>query len=256
MKITVVPSAVSAVANDPLGYLTSFILNDTVAIDAGSLGFFQTAQDQARIRHLFITHTHIDHVASLPIFVENAYEGKADPVTIYACDPVLESIQKDLFNNRVWPDFIALSNPKAPFLKLQRIAPGQTIEVDGLRLTPVPVDHVVPTVGYIVEDDASTVVFPSDTAPTSEVWRQANTRSNVKAVFLEATFPNNLKWLADVAKHLTPALFAAEITKLQHPATFVAVHIKARYHRQVVDEMLALNLPNLIIGKGGTTYSY
>jgi ribonuclease BN (tRNA processing enzyme) len=227
-----------------------------VVIDAGCIGFYQSAQDQARVRHLFITHTHIDHVASLPIFVENAYEGKPDPVTIHATDPVLYSIQTDLFNNRLWPDFIALSDPKAPFLKLERLDPGRSVEVEGLRLTPVEVNHVVPTVGYIVEDATSVVVFPSDTAPTDEIWRRANAFPNLKAVFLEATFPNNLAWLADVAKHLTPALFAAEVAKLHRPATIVAVHLKARFHQQVANELLALGLPNLVLAKSGSTYNF
>jgi ribonuclease BN (tRNA processing enzyme) len=256
VKITLVPSAVSAEANEPLGYLTSFIINDTVAIDAGCLGFYQTAQDQARIKHLFITHTHIDHVASLPIFLENAYEQKPDSVIIHATDPVLHSIQTDLFNNRLWPDFIALSDPKAPFLRLERIEPGKSVEVEGLRLTPVEVDHVVPTVGYIVEDGTSTVVFPSDTAPTDEIWRRANAFPNLTAVFLEATFPNNYAWLAKLAKHLTPALFKAEVAKLHRRATVLAVHIKARFHKQVTDELLALGLPNLVISKSGSTYHF
>ena len=259
MKINLVPSSVTMRGEEQvaqLAYLTSYVINDTLAIDAGGLGFWKDPFIQARVKHVLITHTHIDHIASLPIFVENVYEGKAECVTIHGSDAVLECLQKDIFNDRVWPDFLRLGNPKAPFLKLTRLEPFKTVELEGLRLTPIPVNHVVPTLGFIVEEGDQAVIIPSDTGPTDEIWRRTNQHPNVLAVFLEAAFPNHMKWLADLSKHLTPALFAAELAKLNRPTPSFAVHIKARFHQQIVTELRALGLPQVEVGRLDHEYHF
>jgi ribonuclease BN (tRNA processing enzyme) len=256
VKITLVPSSVGTSAAGSRHFLTSYLINDTVALDAGSLGFYREAPDQTRIKHLLLTHTHIDHIASLPIFLENAFEGRPDCVTVYATAEVLDTLRRDIFNDRVWPDFFSLSRPAAPFLHVSELKPRVTVEFAGLRVTPVPVSHVVPTVGYIVEDANGAVVFPSDTGPTEEIWERASALTNLKAVFLEATFPDELGWLADVSKHLTPATFAGELRKLHQPAKVIVVHIKARYHMQVVAQIEALGLPNVSIGVAEHAYSF
>jgi ribonuclease BN (tRNA processing enzyme) len=260
VKVTLVPSSVSGSEGAQNQYLTSFLINDTIAVDAGSLGFFGTPQQQEKVKHVLITHTHIDHTASLAIFIENAYLPTLDCPIVYGSDEVLDCIQRDIFNDRIWPDFLKLSQltPKAPFLKLQRIEANQPIEIDGLRLTPIGVDHVVPTLGLVIEDPArkTAVVIASDTGPTDAIWRKTNATPNIKAVFLEAAFPNNMKWLADASKHLTPAMFAAEAAKLAARPRLLAVHIKARYLEEISRELAALGLPNVEICHPGQTYEF
>ncbi|MDR3633571.1 MAG: 3',5'-cyclic-nucleotide phosphodiesterase [Isosphaeraceae bacterium] len=256
MKVTIVPSSIASAGEEPSQYLISYLFNDTLAIDAGSLGLYGTPHAQAQIQHVLISHTHIDHTATLPIFIENAYEGKADCVTVHGSDAVLESLRHDMFNDRTWPDFVALSQGAAPFLKLARLEAGQTVELAGLRITPVAVNHVVPTLGFLVEDESVAVLIASDTGPTEELWRLANGSSKLKAVFLEAAFPNELAELASISKHLTPSLFGAEVRKLTRDATVVAVHIKARFRTAVLEELRALELPNLEIGVQGKVYTW
>jgi cAMP phosphodiesterase len=188
--------------------------------------------------------------------VENAYEGKRDCMTVHGSPAVLDCLRRDIFNNRVWPDFLSLSTPEAPFLRLATLEAGRPVEIDGLKITPVPVDHVVPTFGFIVEDGKGAVAISSDTGPTEEIWRHANVTADLKAVFLEATFPDSMAPLATVAKHLTPAMFADEVRKLNRPVRVIAVHLKARFHAQMVKELGALGLANLEIGRSGKTYSF
>lgn len=237
-------------------YLTTFLVNDSVAIDAGSLGFFESPARQARVRHVFITHCHQDHIASLPIFLENAYRPEGPPVTIYGSEAVLDSLKKDVFNDRVWPDLVELSPPGAAFLKLQMVVPGKVVKVEGLQLTPIPVDHGVPTLGFLIEDANTSVLIPSDTGPTQEVWKRASDCTNLKAVFLEASFPNSLGWLAELTGHLTPTGFQKEIAKLTRPAKVLAVHIKPRFREEVSRELLALGLPELEIARLGCEYTF
>jgi cAMP phosphodiesterase len=255
VKVTLLPSAVGP--DKQFYFCTSYIINDCLAIDAGSLGFHESPQVQVQVRDVLVSHTHIDHIASLAIFVENAYEGKADCVTIHGSSTVLDCLQRDVFNNRLWPDFITMSaNSKAPFLKLAKLEAGRRVEIAGLRITPVDVNHVVPTFGFIIEDAGGTIAISSDTGPTQELWTEANRTANLKSVFLEATFPNNLQWLADVSKHLTPAQFAQEVAKLNRPVPVIAVHLKARFRQAVMDELRSLGLANLQIGEPGRTYSF
>jgi ribonuclease BN (tRNA processing enzyme) len=256
VRVVSIPSSVTRAETGRQQFLSCYLVNRTVALDAGSLGFYRTPRVQGRVKHVFLTHSHMDHVASLPIFIENTYRGDGDCATIYGGEATLDSVRRDLFNDRVWPDMLRISETRPPYLRLQPIAAGQTVECDGLRVTPVPVDHVVPTFGYIVEEGESAVVFPADTGPTEAIWERANQCRSVKAVFLEVTFPNDMAWLADLAKHLTPELFAVEVRKLKHPALVVAVHLSARVRRQVVREMRALDLPNLEIVRLGKAYQF
>jgi ribonuclease BN (tRNA processing enzyme) len=241
-------------ADDQHQYLTSFLINDTLAVDAGCLGFVGAPAAQALVKHLLVTHSHVDHLASLPIFLENAYEAKQDCVTVHGSQAVLDCLQRDLFNGRVWPDFIALSLTEAPFLKLHRFEAGQSVELGGLRITSVAVNHVVPTTGFIIEEPGSAVVIVSDTGPTEEIWKLTNATANVKAVFLEACFPNAMTDLAIVSRHLTPAMLAQEVKKLTKPVRVIAVHIKARFREQVVQELVDLALPSVEVGRMGHTY--
>jgi ribonuclease BN (tRNA processing enzyme) len=242
---------------DPGQYLISYLVNDTLAIDCGSLGFYGTPQMHARIKHILITHTHADHTASLPIFLENAYEGKADCVTIHGSDAVLEGLQKDMFNDRTWPDFVAFSvGSKAPFVKLSRLEAYKPVELEGLTITPVPMDHVVPTLGFVVTEGPTTVVVASDTGPTEAIWKVANQVPNLAAVFLETSFPESMLDLARRSAHLTPALFAAEVKKLTRPVPVLVIHIKARFRRQVIAELSALKLPNVEVARFGHAYEW
>jgi ribonuclease BN (tRNA processing enzyme) len=256
MRVTLVPSSIALDGEEPSQYLITYLLNDTVAIDAGSLGLYGSPRRQAEIKHVLISHTHIDHTATLPIFIENAYEAHAECVTIHGSDHVLDSLRKDMFNGRTWPDFVALSEGDVRLLRLERLEPGEPVEIDGLKITPIPVNHVVPTLGFLIEDDHSTVVIASDTAPTDLLWRRANEAPRLDAVFLEAAFPNAMASLANISKHLTPDLFGHEIGKLNRPTTVVAVHIKARFRDQIVAELEALGLPRLQIGAFGKAYQW
>jgi ribonuclease BN (tRNA processing enzyme) len=255
VKISLIPSTVAG--SEPCQFLSSAVVNETIGIDAGCVGFYLTPQQQAKIRHVFVSHTHMDHIASLPIYVENAYEAKPDCVAIHGSSDVIDCVQKDVFNNRVWPDFIALSQGSAPpFVKMVPFEAGQTVEIDGVRITAVAINHVVPTVAYILSDKGGSVGFVSDTAQTDEIWQRLNALPDLKAVFLEATFPDGMAWLADISKHLTPKTFALEVAKLSRPVRIIAVHIKARFRAQVVAELQALGLPNLEIGRFDVPYVF
>jgi cAMP phosphodiesterase len=198
----------------------------------------------------------MDHIASLPIFLETVLQSSAGTATVHAGASTIESLRSDLFNNRVWPDFLGMSDNSVPFVKLDVLEPGRPVDVAGLRLTPIAVDHVVPTLGFLVEARGVTVAIPSDTGPTEEFWRVAGAAADLKAVFLEASFPNAMSELAVVSKHLTPAMFAVEARKLRRSVPFIAVHIKPRFYEQVIVELNQLDLPDVRVGQPGSVYEF
>lgn len=237
-------------------YLTSFVINDAVAIDAGSVGLCGMPQEQSSVRHIFLTHSHADHTASLPIFIENAYHWSDDSPTVYGSQHTLDAVRRHIFNNVIWPDFVDLSTKTAPFLRLQVLEAEKPIEVEGLRILPVEVNHTVPTFAYIVDDGSATVIFAADSGPTERLWILAHQAPSIRAVFLEASFPNSMCELADVSRHLTPKLFAAEAAKMPHSIRIIAVHIKTRWRVAVLDELSSLCIPGLEIGNCASNYVF
>ena len=254
MKIRILGSSVQNTARRQ--YVSSYLVNDTVAIDAGSLGFYGTPQDQEAIRHVFLTHSHIDHTASLAIFVENAWTPTDDCPRVYGSPETLDAVQKHIFNDALWPDFIALSKKMYPFLALCPLKDETPVNADDLRITPVRVNHVVPTVGYVIRDGESAVIFGGDSGPTNRLWEVAHHTEGLRAVFLEASFPNSLGGLASSSCHLTSEMFAREVAKIPKGVTIVAVHVKVRYHDHVIRELQSLQLPNLVIGECERVYEF
>jgi ribonuclease BN (tRNA processing enzyme) len=235
-------------------YAISYVVNDVIAIDAGCLGFSWPLKVQRDIKHVFLSHSHADHIASLPLFLENVYEPGPDSPSIFGNSSVLDCLKRDIFNNRVWPDFIKLGEIETPFLDLRPMEDGDQIRVGDLKITAVSVDHIVPTLGFIVEDDLSAVVFGCDSGPTDHIWDLANQNPKLKAVYLEASFPNSMEWLANASKHLTPEMFLAEYRKLNSEVSVIAIHIKAAFRQEVIQELRALNLPHLEIGTADHPY--
>jgi len=251
-----IPSAVSAGGAGRGSFVTSYVIDEVVAVDAGGLGFLGDLDAQARIAHIFLSHCHLDHIASLPMFLETVFQLSDRCVTVHASPDTLACLRRDVFNNRVWPDFITMSENGLPFLKLDVLEAGRPVEVAGLRLTPIPVDHVVPTLGFLVEAPGVAVAIPSDTGPTGSFWSIAGEAAHLKAVFLDASFPDALEQLARDSGHLTPRMFAAEARKLARSVPFFAVHIKPRHYDAVVAELKALDLAHVYVGSPGETYVF
>jgi ribonuclease BN (tRNA processing enzyme) len=254
MKIQLLGSSVRDTAKRQ--YATSYLINGTVAIDAGCLGFYRTPQEQEAIRHVFLTHSHADHTASLPIFVENTWTPAGNCPRVYGSPETLDGVQKHIFNDVMWPDFVALSKNMPPYLYLCDLQAEMPVETAGLRITPVQVNHAVPTFAYLVSDGESAVIFGGDSGPTQRLWEVAHQTTGLRAVFLEASFANSQKRLAEVSLHMTPEMFGREVAKIPAGVNVVAVHIKVRYREQVIRELYALQLPNLEIGECERKYDF
>jgi ribonuclease BN (tRNA processing enzyme) len=97
--------------------------------------------------------------------------------------------------------------------------------VCGLHITPIRVNHLVPCVGYLVDDEKDAFIFTSDTAETDQIWEVANAAPNLRLVITEASFPNEQAWLAEASKHLTPAKLGVELKKLRREVPVRIYHL-------------------------------
>lgn len=253
MRIELLPSSIPVTDSQ---FLVSFVIDDTVAVDAGAIGFLADLDRQRAIRHVFITHEHLDHIASLAIFLENVYEPGPDCVELLAAADVLEFLHGDVFNGRVWPDFFALSSPENAFLRTTVLEPMVPVVRGGLTVTPVPVSHGIETLGLVVDDGRATVVFPSDTGPTERLWRHVAAMPRLEAVFLEASFPSSLGELASLTGHLCTRTFPIEAAKIPAGVRKIVVHRKARYAAEIAAELAALGLANVELARPGHCYEF
>ncbi|MBI3862619.1 MAG: 3',5'-cyclic-nucleotide phosphodiesterase [Planctomycetia bacterium] len=254
MKVKLLCSSVGV--DEGHQFLMSYLVDDVLAIDAGSIGMLSPPTLQDKIQDVFLSHAHIDHIASLPIFLDNVYRPSPASPMIYGSRATLSSLRGDFFNDRVWPDLFRLSATETPFLRTQEIESGKTVDVGRYRVTPVELNHVVPTFGFVVSDGEASFAIVSDTSPTDEIWKVTNAAPNLRGCFLEASFPNRMDWLAVKSMHLTPAKFAGEVLKLQVDVPVIAVHIKPAFRASVLAELQSLGLPNLKIGEPGREYTF
>lgn len=254
MKITLLPSTTSG--EPQLQYLTSYVVNESIVIDAGSVGFYGTPNEQAAFRHLFLSHAHIDHVASLTILLENIAAVPNAGITIHAAKAVLDTLREHIFNDSLWPNLLQPALASGLVFQLHEIEAERPVMVDNVSVLPIDVNHVVPTHGFIIEDEGTAVAISSDTAPTERFWERLRATANLQAVFLEVSFPDALAELADKSKHLTPSLFRRELEKLERNVPVFAVHLKAATREQTAEELAALGVPHLEIVTPGREYRF
>lgn len=253
MKVELLGSSIPATEAQ---FLVSFVVNDSVAIDAGSLGLLSDLAKQERIRHVFLTHEHIDHIASLPIFLENVYQPGPECVELLGLEDVLDFVHRDIFNGRVWPDFFALSTGDDRFVSGTPLTVLEPVRRAGLTVMPLPVSHCVNTLGFLVDDGRAAVAFPSDTGPTEVLWSHLAAAPRLDAVFLEVSFPNRHADLAATTGHHCPATFAAELAKLDRDVRWIVVHRKVRYAAEIAAELGALGLRNVELVTPGVAYEF
>jgi len=254
MKVTILGS--SGGAGGSRQYVSSYLVNESVAIDAGCLGLYGTPEQQACVRHVVLTHAHLDHIASLPFFLENVWTAGPDCPVVYGSAQTLDAVRRSIFNDEVWPDFVALSERMPPFVRFQVLQPEVPIRVAGLVVTPVTVNHTVPTFGYIVQDGDSAVIFAGDSGPTTRLWQFAADVPGLRAVFLEASFPNRMKAVAEISQHLTSETFGREAAKAPLGVKIIAVHLKVQYHDEIAQEIAGLRSSCVEIGECDSDYQF
>jgi ribonuclease BN (tRNA processing enzyme) len=236
--------------------MTCLLINDTIALDAGSLSQALPIERQAEVRSILLTHSHMDHTNSLPFFIENVYGKRDRGIEIHASEATIYAIRKYLFNNATWPDFTRLPNHLVPVMHFEEFRSEEPLTIDGVTFTPIAVDHLVPTHGFLIEQDGAAVLWSSDTGPTRRLWEVANRTPNLKALCVETSFDNALQQVADVSLHLTPQTLESELRKLERRLPVLLHHLKPPCVGRIHEEVRALRNPDVEFLEQGKEYRF
>ena len=205
---------------------TAMLLDDDVLIDAGTGVGDLTLDEMVRIDHIFVTHSHLDHICSIPFLVDTAGYLRNTPLTVYGTRETLDALRAHVFNDCIWPDFTMLPRPEAPYLQLREIRRGQTVTLAGRKITALSANHLVPAVGYWLDSGAASLVFSGDTGPNDALWKSVNRIGNLRYLLIETAFCNRDYAIAMVSMHLCPSLLAEEIGKLHLSVEIFITHMK------------------------------
>ncbi|MFA7279168.1 MAG: 3',5'-cyclic-nucleotide phosphodiesterase [Sterolibacterium sp.] len=205
---------------------TSLLIDDDILIDAGTGVGDLTLAELAQIDHVFLTHTHLDHIACLPLMADTIGDMRDKPLTVYAQSASIEILRNHVFNWSVWPDFTEIPSPGKPFLRFETVKLGQPVKFGWRTITPLPANHTVPAVGYQVDSGHASLVFTGDTTTCPELWQAINKISNLRYLIIETAFSNHEKKLAVMSKHLCPSMLAEELLNLQCKTELFITHLK------------------------------
>lgn len=234
---------------------TSFLLNQNILIDSGSSASALSLTEQRKIDHIFISHTHLDHVKDICFLADNVFTHRRRPIELISTFETLDALRKHLFNNRIWPDFTTITNGHCPILAYRPIE--KHVQLGSLRISLCPVHHPVPAVGFVIkEKEKNSVVITGDTGPTELLWEEANAERHLKAVFTEIAFPNRLEKVAHAAGHFTPRMFREELLKLKKKVPLLIYHLKPEYIKDLKKEIKELKIPQLKLIKGAQRFTF
>lgn len=258
MKFQLLPSTFDENgAASPRQHLSCFVVDDAVAIDAGSLAMATSAVQKKQIRDVVLTHAHLDHIAGLPLFIDDLFAALDVPVSVHATAEIMEALERDIFNWEIYPRFSELKNSSGAVMKYRPFKTGEEFYAKHLRVTPVAVNHKVPTVGFVVSDGKTTFALSGDTAQMDGFWQAVNAEKNLSVLLIECAFPNELEELARISHHLTPKLLQKELEKFnQKQCSIYVINIKPMYREDVVKQIDDLEIENLQILEVGQIYEW
>lgn len=205
---------------------TSMLVDHDILIDAGTGVGDLSLAELVLIDHVFVTHSHLDHIACIPFMVDTVGEMRSRPLTLHATEATLEIIRRHIFNWSIWPDFSEIPTPQQAFLRYETLKQGRSVELAGRRITALPANHTVPAVGYQLDSGAASLVFTGDTTTNDALWKVVNRIRNLRYLLIETAFSNRERELAVVSKHLCPSMLAEELKKLQHSPEVFITHLK------------------------------
>lgn len=216
---------------------TSFLLDQDILIDAGTGLCGLPFERLEPIEHVFLTHTHLDHICSLPFLVDTVGVERKSPLKVYGLEFTINSLKNHIFNNSIWPDFTKIPNENNPVLEYHVIESGTIITLSDRSLHFVEVCHTVPALGVLLKTPTGTWAFSGDTHKTIDFYHEVNKLASLDYFFIESAFPDKERWLADLAKHLCPQLLSEELQKLDQSCQVWVSHLKPREYDLIASEL-------------------
>ena len=192
---------------------TSFLIDHDVLIDAGTGVGDLTLNEMKRIDHVLLTHSHLDHIAALPLMVDAVASQRTQPIQVHALQSTIDALKVHIFNNTIWPDFSKIPTPQSPFITFHALVPGQTLGLAGKHIEALPAVHTVPAVGYAVTAGKGYWVFTGDTEINPAFWARIS-QLDVAMLVIETAFSNRESGLAKRSLHLSPNILKSELSHI------------------------------------------
>lgn len=235
-------------------HLSCLVINDHVAVDAGSLAMAATSDLRRTLRDVVLTHAHLDHIAGLPLFIDDLFVSLDRPVTVHALKEVIDILERDIFNWSIFPRFSELSTRAGCPIVYHPIGFGCEFRIAELAFAAFESAHKVPSAGYLVSQGNSTVAISGDTANLESLAQIASQRKDIEAIIVECAFPNELEAIAQTSHHMTPAVLDDQLKRMDLRFPVLVMNIKPNYRSQVVEELVKLKIPELEIMEVGRDY--
>jgi ribonuclease BN (tRNA processing enzyme) len=232
-----------------------FLLEDKILFDAGSLTNVLSEREQRKIKDIFITHAHFDHIRGIPFLADNIIiGGNKGRIRVMTIPAVLKTLKTNLFNSSMWPDFTVIPTPLNAVVTMVAVKEGKELKIDGYRVTPFTVNHSVPATGYLVEDGTGRRFFyTGDTGPTDETWKKIGDKK-IHCLIIEVSFPDSMTKMALATGHLTCRLLKKELPKLHSmPEKIYITHPKPQFLPVIRREIARLRMKNLRMLRDGDT---
>ncbi|HEX4943473.1 MAG TPA: 3',5'-cyclic-nucleotide phosphodiesterase [Usitatibacteraceae bacterium] len=205
---------------------TAFLVDEDILVDAGTGVGDLSLESLAKIDHIFVTHSHLDHVTSIPLLVDTVCWMRGRPIVVYGIEGTLDILRAHVFNWKVWPDFTQIPDGDNPFMVYREIAVGETVEIGGRRITAIPANHTVPAVGYLLDSGRASLAYSGDTTANAALWEVVNGARNLRYLIIETAFSNKERDIAVASKHLCPEMLARELDRMRaRPEVFIT-HLK------------------------------
>ncbi|MDR1854079.1 MAG: 3',5'-cyclic-nucleotide phosphodiesterase [Azoarcus sp.] len=218
---------------------SSFLVDDDVLLDCGT-GVGDLKFDAlSRINHIFLSHSHLDHVAAIPLLVDSIGEVCQHPITVYAPRQTLHILRAHVFNWLMWPDFTAIPDRNHPWLRLQPLEVGETIRLGERAFTALPALHTVPAVAWRLDSDTGQLVFSGDTTYCPELTAAINACPNLRHLLVETSFPEEMRAMAMASRHLCPGMLEAMLKELTVQPQVHITHLKPGLGGRIMEQVKA-----------------
>lgn len=233
--------------------LTSFLVNNSILLDAGSPASVLSLDEQHEIKHICISHTHLDHIKDIAFMADNRgvrrFSGGAENknITIHSLAENNKILMQHFLNGHIWPDFTSIPNSDDGVLKLNDVESEIPFEIDGVEVTPIRVNHPVPCIGFLLNQNGAQFIYSADTGNTDRLWEVANAQPNLQGVIVDCSFTNANQFLADISGHMTPDGLMKDLKKFTQlgRVPVYLYHMKPESLQPLIDEVNALQLPKV-----------
>ena len=228
-------------------HTSSYLIDDHILIDAGTgLGTLSLDAIKA-IDHVFLSHSHMDHIAALPMLVDTVLDRRDKPLVVHALQETLDALSEHVFNWKVVPDFRTIVAGDHPALEFSAMRPGETRRLNGGAFTLIPVKHTIPTAAYHVSCPGGSMVVAPDMTVTEGFWTTVNAIADLRHLVIETAFNNGRIGICRVSGHLCPSMLEEELRQFARPAQVNLVHLKPSAAEQIRKEVAALNLGRPVV---------